>query len=345
MLTKERLKIFFIFIIVAAIFFVGGWFVKGRYSTPIGEVSEKSTALRLNGYKYTSPLLTCDSNPGKQSARLGSIQKALQSVINQEIKDGHVTTAAIYFRDLKNGGQINVNGDEKFYPSSLRKVPLMIAMLKAAEPNPSLLAKIKVAFKDPDQNGGQEIKPTDFAKTGSTYALNELLEKMIKYSDNNATFVFTNLLGVDTIKTIYTDLQVPFLIPSSSASSTAEIDFMTTDQFAYFFRILYNSTYLSSELSEKALELLTNTDFKAGLVAGVPQGTVVAHKFGLTSLEDKHGNVSSRELHDCGIIYYPQNPYLLCIMTKSNADLPTIEKTIQTISAAAYQQFDSIVKK
>ncbi|HSR89133.1 MAG TPA: serine hydrolase [Candidatus Udaeobacter sp.] len=329
---------------VAVAFFIGGWTVNNKYFSSRKEENEKPMALRLGGYKYTSPLLLCDANSNKQSVSLNSLKNRLQNVVNNEIKNKNITTASIYFRDLKSGGQVDINSDEKFYPSSLRKVPLMIAVFKAAEANPGQLDKLTVIFKDPDQNIGQEIKPADFAKKDKTYTLSNLLEKMVKYSDNNATFVFTNLLGIDSIKTIYNDLQVPFLVPSSNSSSSAEIDFMTTNKFAFFFRILYNSTYLNGDLSEKALKLLTDTDFKDGLVAGVPQGTVVAHKFGLTSLGDKHGNIASRELHDCGIVYYPDNPYLVCVMTKSTADIPHVEKTISNISAAAYQEFTNILK-
>jgi hypothetical protein len=46
------------------------------------------------------------------------------------------------------------------------------------------------------------------------------------------------------------------------------------------------------------------------------------------------------QLHDCGIIYYPGNPYLLCVMTRGT-DWSALEKTIQTISAMTYKEVDS----
>ena len=41
------------------------------------------------------------------------------------------------------------------------------------------------------------------------------------------------------------------------------------------------------------------------------------------------------ELHDCGIVYHPQNPYIICIMTKGG-DINSEKLQIQKISKAVY---------
>jgi hypothetical protein len=94
------------------------------------------------------------------------------------------------------------------------------------------------------------------------------------------------------------------------------------------------------------MELLTETKFKQGLVAGVPAGVRVAHKFGLFSVLDPVtvGQVNSRQLHDCGIVYKKNDPYLLCVMTKSNADLPTITGFIKNISETVYSGMEDTVR-
>lgn len=67
----------------------------------------------------------------------------------------------------------------------------------------------------------------------------------------------------------------------------------------------------------------------------MPASVKVAHKFGERLLED-----STRQLHDCGIVYYPENPYLICIMTHGNV-YENLEKTIQDISKMVYKEVDS----
>lgn len=98
--------------------------------------------------------------------------------------------------------------------------------------------------------------------------------------------------------------------------------------------MLYNATYLSSEFSERALKLLSQATFAGGLVAGVPQGTIIAHKYGEHVLS-QNGSATGVELSDCGIIYYPAHPYLLCVMT-SSYNVSTASKIIANISRASY---------
>ena len=91
------------------------------------------------------------------------------------------------------------------------------------------------------------------------------------------------------------------------------------------------ASYLNEKYSEKALELLTRTEYKNGLVAAVPKEIVVAHKFG-----ERNNVQSEKQLHDCGIIYYPDHPYLLCIMTRGS-DYGTLEIAIQDVAVKVYR--------
>jgi hypothetical protein len=47
------------------------------------------------------------------------------------------------------------------------------------------------------------------------------------------------------------------------------------------------------------------------------------------------GAVSGVELSDCGVVYYPKHPYLLCVMTSAK-DIPTASTVIANISRIAY---------
>jgi hypothetical protein len=104
--------------------------------------------------------------------------------------------------------------------------------------------------------------------------------------------------------------------------------------YMHFFRILYNATYLRRTRAQQALEMLSHTGFNAGLVAGVPGDTVVSHKFGERT---SHGDgTTRRELHDCGIVYFPGHPYGICVMTEGS-DFTDLASVIADISGTAYQ--------
>jgi hypothetical protein len=67
----------------------------------------------------------------------------------------------------------------------------------------------------------------------------------------------------------------------------------------------------------------------------------VSHKFGVRNIladgAKPTDEPTARELHDCGIIYYPNNPYFLCVMTRGK-DFPTLEGVIKDISKIAWDE-------
>lgn len=312
-----------ILLIALAAAFMVGW-MQGREYLDLRALNQES---HQKGYKYISPLLTCGD------VKLSGIENRefrddLSSLINKKISDGEADYISLYFRDLNNGPWVGINEKEKFSPASLLKVPLMMAYLKLAESDPGLLAKkIKI-----DRKSGpglvQNISPDKEVKDQEEYTIEELINRMIAYSDNLAADTLYNNLSADKIGEIYLDLNVQ--VPSPDRQE----NFMTVQDYASFFRILYNSSYLSRDMSEKALKILSTSSFKNGLEAGLPAGTEIAHKFGERELAE------GRQLHDCGIVYQGERNYLICIMTRGQ-DLLKMENTIQDLSALVYKEFNA----
>jgi beta-lactamase class A len=127
---------------------------------------------------------------------------------------------------------------------------------------------------------------------------------------------------------VYKDLGMS----SPTDAGNYEIDAVT---YSRFFRVLYNSTYLSRTMSEYALELLSRGSFSDGLPAGVPNGVLVAHQFG----ERTHPATGERQLHDCGIVYAPTRPYLLCVMTRGK-EFKQLASVISDISREVYREME-----
>ncbi|HVN26390.1 MAG TPA: serine hydrolase [Candidatus Paceibacterota bacterium] len=316
-------------VLLAAACFGGGWVA--RSVTTHAPSVPPPLRLTDDQFRYISPLLACNS--AKAFPQDAPIISAAQTAIARHVSQGDIANASVYFADFASGQWASVNGADTYYPSSLGKVPILIAYEELAEQSSTLMDR-RVTFPagSPDLNAEQEIRPEQAVKPGGTYAVRELLDDMIRYSDNNAAALLYDLVDPGDLNEIYRDLQLP--VNDHVTSST--LDFMTPQQYGILFRTLYNATYLPRADSNDALALLATTDFTEGIVAGVPSGTAVAHKFGIVSFYDGV-TVTKRELHDCGIVYAPGDAYLLCVMTRGTASLGSQERSIADISSAVYQ--------
>ncbi len=202
----------------------------------------------------------------------------------------------------------------------------MIAYYKLAETNPGLLSQ-QLVYQPLENNIPQDILPTRNISIGQSYSIDELIKRMIVYSDNSAYEILYEHIDAAPLTQIYSDLNVDI----NKAIKDPAGNIVSVKNYASAFRILYNSSYLSKQMSEKALELLSQTDYKDGLVASLPSETIISHKFG----ERFFQSTNERQLHDCGIIYLPQRPYLLCIMTRGK-DFAQLSLSIKTISQQIY---------
>lgn len=274
-------------------------------------------------YHFINPLLSCgedlNSLTGDEAKQL---QREMETSIRQRRDAGDVTEVSVYYRDLTGGPWVGIDFDKTFAPGSLLKVPLAMSVYKRAEQDRALLGK-KLPYTGTETSNSQFFSvPT--LEPGE-YNVAALMERMLLYSDNNATNELANLIGAKDFHATYLHLGVP-TPPLEGTSYT-----ISTRDYASFFRVLYNATYLDNQGSEEVLKLLSKTEFKDGIVAGVPSGVAVSHKFGERSFDDN----TIVQLHDCGIVYVPGHPYLLCVMTRGT-DFTTLAEVIADLSRLAY---------
>lgn len=329
MFFKKTFWLWFLSVLIT--FLIGFWIAPNNKPN----YPEKEIVRKNFNYKYINPILDCNPDISLNN-RLTPLKKKIELIVNEEIKNKNLTFASIYYRDLNNGPWFGINEKEYFSPASLVKVPILIAYYKKAEIDPAILQKKLIITNNPNSgNNIQNIKPSVSTITNAEYTIDELLKTMIIYSDNNAYNNLVNNLTGDEIMKVYQDLDVDI----SKGFSNPNGNIITIRNYAAFFRILYNASYLNKEMSEKALELLSQIEFKDGLVSGVPKNIVISHKFG----ERKYLETNEIQFHDCGIIYLPKNPYLLCIMTKTTKSINQGIDLIQKISKEIYQQVISFI--
>lgn len=310
-----------------------GFFFGKTQKLPVAEKllsGENFTEVRASGYKFISPLLECENFENSASITgLNPLQIELKELVARLKSEGKITDAAIYFRDLNNGPWMGINEHTPYSPASLLKLPVFMAYLKKAESEKDLLDK-KIKYEKKVEILSQVFLPKERLEVGKEYSIIDLLERMIIYSDNESLVLLQENIDQSFIDKVTVDLGV-----ETAAEATPE-DYMSVKGYAGLFRILYNASYLEKNYSEKALEILSRTDFKKGIVAGVPKSITVSHKFGERELP---GNI--RQFHDCGIVYHPKSPYLLCVMTRGN-NFMDLEHVIAGISSKI---FEAIEKK
>ena len=283
------------------------------------------------GSPLIKPLLAYSNQEMKSASPL---KKALKNIVDTKTSNDDASVIAIYYRDLNTGRWFGINQDETFVPASLFKVPLLIAYLKDADKKQSILSEVITNDLTTDENKNETIKPLKSIVEGNTYTVEQLLSYMIEYSDNNATVLLFKHINQSTLKQVFSDLDIQ--LPKAGINT----DFISVHNYSFLFRVLYNGTYLSHQMSERGLELLSKIDFADGLRKSIPTSVTVADKFGEYYLI-QNGTVHEHQLHDCGIIYHPKNPYILCVMTKGTS-LDSLKQVIQSISKTTYSNVDSL---
>ncbi len=285
----------------------------------------KITRDNNNSFKFTSPILDCE-NVNNGNDIVVSTEKVSDKIKELKNKYG-VGAVSLYFRDLNNGPWVGVGENEVFSPASLLKIPVVMGLLKYAETNPEILNKeIQITESDIEKDSIQNIIFPNVLKKDTKYTLEQIVESVIKNSDNAGIPIILNNVSPEYIGNVFYSTGVPYKDLSNEVN-------LNVKDYSGFFRVLYNSSYLNREMSEKLLKMLSENEYVNGLVAGVPKDVVVAHKFGERRIDDIN------QLHDCGIVYHKSNPYIICIMTRGS-NFSNLESVIKDLSSYIYQEVD-----
>ncbi len=280
--------------------------------------------IREGGFRFINPLWDCDCAKPSGLHSIVEMEAELKNYISLAIQQQKAEHISIYYRDLNNGPWMGIGENENYSPASLLKVPVLIAALKKAEREPAFLQK-KILFKKPLVNIPVNMSDSVMLKPGTRYKLAELLNHMIANSDNDAKELVMQNIGDKLFYEVMDHIGIDI------RNKQAGDDYISVKTYASLFRLLYNATYLNREMSEMALNMLSQTTFRKGLVAKLPSDVFVSHKFG----ERAYNNADIKQLHDCGIVYSRNSPYLLCIMTKGK-DFNQLGNIIADLSSIVY---------
>lgn len=227
------------------------------------------------------------------------LRKALRDYVSAQNGD-----VGVYFEYLPSGVSIGVNDRTEIKLASLSKVPLAMSIMKKIENKKlSLDDKLTIKKDELDKGFGNLWEKGE----GATFTVKELLDYLLKESDNTAYNVLFDALTAEEVMDVYDNLDVEI-------NSRETIPIVSPKSYSSIFRSLYLSSYLSVQDSSYLLDILTKTNFKDKIPAGIPANISIAHKIGVFDLTESDGKVYT----DCGIVYFPNRPYTLCIFVKNS---------------------------
>src|SRR5258705_3334803 len=271
--------------------------------------------------RFTRPNLLNDEYV--ECGNLAAVKDQLTQYIDDEKKKGNAVDISVYLRKPSTLSWFEINGGEVYMPSSIMKISIMVYYLLEARVHPEVLQQ-KIYFGQHNEDLNHQNILSDQLRLNRDYTIYELLQALMAHSDNDASSLLAKNMDEKVYKEIFSDLNMPE--PDIFHSDYT----MNVLQCSKFFRLLFTANYLGREMSEKGLELMTHCDFKDGIMKGLDSTVTVAHKFG-----ERTGN-GFKELHEGGIVYVDNHPYILCIMTRGT-DYDKLSDIIGNISRIAYE--------
>lgn len=243
----------------------------------------------------------------------------------------------LYFEYLPTNVSVNNNGNDEFYRASLVKLPVIMRAYKYIEDGKlSLDEALTIEQKQINSDYGTLWK----RGAGATITVRELIRLILTESDNTAFNVLYERVNV----------QLRQDLPSGDQSSDDVYDYLDIPRekegitpmisprnYTSILKSLYFSAYLNYQDSNEILSIMSEPHAENWLRSSVRPGIPVADKIGLYNAEPKNLHVYA----DCGIVYYPQRPYSLCIMVNTDDGTKAVPH-IQAISKIVFDYIDKL---
>lgn len=237
---------------------------------------------------------------------------------------------AVVAETLEGNFSLELNATRVFPSASTIKLVIMIELFKQAKDGKLSLSD-KLTLSSEKTGGDGILKELD---AGHQFSLLELCTLMIIVSDNMATNILIDHLGMSEINAqaaslglSQTSLQRKMM--DSAAVKAGRNNYISAEDFAKIIRNLYRGQIISPEASAAMLDILKRQQVRGRLDLYLPEDLHLAHKTGdLDFLE-----------HDGGILYLPDQPLLLCVLTENVQSNQQGREIIATIAKMVFEAF------
>jgi beta-lactamase class A len=240
--------------------------------------------------------------------------------------------AGIHVIDLTDDEQFDVHGDLVFPQASAIKVPILLELFRRAENEPGLLRK-RVDMTDAVRTAGSGVLQL-LTDGGSSLSLEDYAIYMVVFSDNTATNVLIDALGMDAINRLSASLGAPdtklqrkMIRPEASARGDENLS-TPQDAARIMQRIASCDLPMSESSCHRVREILEIP--KSGPVRRpVPSDVPIAFKpGGITGVATVWA-----------LVGLPDRPYVLTVMSNYGGDGGAV---VEAASDAAYRYFSKL---
>ena len=250
-----------------------------------------SPATAVNSFARNYPLLDTSRAFYKPADLIVNVQP-LRDELNAI---GENKNVSMYFEFLNTGANIAVNKDAEYFPASLLKVPLVMAVVKKIEDGEWKWSdEVVLTEADKNSNFGDLWRQP----VGEHFTVEALIRQLLVNSDDTAYFMLLRNVTPEDLHKVQEHLGIQDFFSHDMKISAKK--------YAPILRSLHSASYLSVQDSEKILQWMSEYSFNNYLASGLPRGMPFAHKIGI--YEEKGVYL------DAGIVYVPQRPYILIVM-------------------------------
>lgn len=253
-------------------------------------------------------------------------KKEIEKIISQV--EGSV---CINFYDLNKNNVFSINGDKKVLSASMIKLLILAELMKKISENKFSLSDT-IMIVDSMKTGGDGVLKE--LNTGHHFTLKELATLMIVVSDNQATNILIDFLGMENINQLGKELRLKktFLgrkMMDIEAGKKGYDNYTCADDISSLLKLIYQEKLINEEASQLMLDILLRQQQGERLQRYLPSDIKIAHKCGdLDNLEN-----------DGGIIWVGNKAYILVVLTSGMPNLQC-KQIIGKISKFVYDKME-----
>jgi len=285
------------------------------------------------GQRYYAELQKAKHERLIQDARRAAWQEFQQHVKNEISQfKGEVGMVII---DLQTGREFAYEKFKLFPSASLAKIPLMAACFLAADQGKIKLDR-NIALKSSDKLTGSGVLKD--MPAGTTFSVERLIGLMIYDSDNTATNIITNLLGIECLNNAFKSFglkntELSRKIADYRLRDRGIENYTTAEDMALLLEKIYRGSLGNRRVSDQCINMLKLTRMNDRIPKYLPVELTIAHKTGL----------ENSVCLDAGIVFTRNGDYIIVVLTKHTSPNSNLSKEfIAKVSLHAYRYFEQL---